>query len=105
MAHPARRFALRLQGLALAGWAVGLAFFAIAYGSVAKDVADLVGDNQDIEKIIAPGGAGLTDSYFATSLLILALIAGGFTIAAVLRLRSEETSGRAEPLLATARPG
>jgi ABC-2 type transport system permease protein len=100
-------FALRLQGLALVGWAVGLAFFAIAYGSVAKDVADLVGDNQDIANIIAQGGGSLTDSYFATSLLTLALIGGGFTVAAVLRLRSEETSGRAEPILATAvsRPG
>jgi ABC-2 type transport system permease protein len=100
-------FALRLQGLALAGWAVGLAFFAVAYGSVGKDIGDLVGDNQDIEKIIAQNGGSLTDSYFATSLLTLALIAGGFTIASVLRLRSEETAGRAEPVLATAlsRPG
>lgn len=95
-------FALRLQGLALIGWAVGLAFFGVAYGSVAKDVADLVGDSDAMTDIIAQGPGSLTDSYFATSFLTLALIAGGFTIAAVLRLRSEETSGRAEPLLATA---
>jgi ABC-2 type transport system permease protein len=101
--------ALRLQGVALIGWAVGMAFFAIAYGSLAKDVADLIGDtNSDaMTEIIAQARGNLTDSYFATSFLTLALIAGGFTIAAVLRLRSEETSGRAEPLLATAlsRPG
>lgn len=94
--------ALRLQGLALVSWAVGMAFFAVAYGSVGKDVADLVGDNKGMEDIIAQAGGNLTDSYFATSLLALALITGGFTVAAVLRLRSEETGGRAEPLLATA---
>jgi ABC-2 type transport system permease protein len=44
------------------------------------------------------------DSFFATSLLILALITGGFAVAATMRLRSEETAGRTEPLLATALP-
>jgi polyether ionophore transport system permease protein len=94
-------FAFRLQGLSLLGWLAGLAFFGIAYGSVGKDVADLIGDNQTLADIVAQRGGSLTDSYFATALLTMALITGGFTVAAVLRLRSEETAGRAEPLLAT----
>ena len=76
----------------------------MAYGSVAQDVADLVGDNDTLEELIAQAGGSLVDSFFATSLLILALITGGFAVAATMRLRSEETAGRAEPLLATALP-
>ncbi len=94
--------ALRLQGLSLAGWVAGLAVFGIAYGALGQDVADLVGDSDALKEMIAQGGGALTDSYFYTSFLTMALIAGGFTVAAVLRLRSEETGGRAEPLLATA---
>jgi ABC-2 type transport system permease protein len=39
-----------------------------------------------------------------TTALMLALIATGYALMATLRLRSEESAGRAEPLLATALP-
>jgi len=95
--------AVRLQRAALAGWLAGLALSGVAYGAVAQNVGDLVGDNSNFEKLIAQGAAGgLTDAYLATSTLMLALGAGGFVIASVLRLRGEESSGRAELLLATA---
>ena len=94
--------ALRLQRGVLLGWAVGLAFTGVAYGSIGEDVADIIGDNQDMADIITQAGGNLTDSYFASSLLIIAIMAGGFTISSALRLRSEESGGRAEPLLATA---
>ena len=96
--------AIRLQGASFIGWALALALTGVAYGSVAQDVADLVGDNDTLEELIAQAGGSLVDSFFATSLLILALITGGFAVAATMRLRSEETAGRAEPLLATALP-
>jgi ABC-2 type transport system permease protein len=94
--------ALRLQRGSLAAWAAGLAFTGVAYGSVAQDVEDLVGDNQAFEDVIAQAGGDLTDSFFATTTLVLALAAGGFAVASSLRLRSDETGGRAESLLATA---
>jgi ABC-2 type transport system permease protein len=93
--------AVRLQRASLLGWAAGLVASGVAYGSVGKDVGDLIGDNNTVADLLAQGGGSLTDTFFATSTLILALITGGFAVAAVLRLRSEETSGRAEPLLAT----
>jgi ABC-2 type transport system permease protein len=96
--------AFRLQRASFAGWALALALMGVAYGSVAQDVGDLVGDNDTLEELIAQAGGSLVDSFFATSLLILALITGGFAVAATMRLRSEETAGRAEPLLATALP-
>ncbi|HKY65908.1 MAG TPA: hypothetical protein VJM49_06040 [Acidimicrobiales bacterium] len=94
--------AVRLQRGSLAGWTAALALTGVAYGSVGQDVGDLIGDNQAMEDIIAQAGGDLTDSYFATSLLIMALIVAAFGIASVLRLRGEETDGTAEPLLATA---
>jgi ABC-2 type transport system permease protein len=44
----------------------------------------------------------VVDNYIAISLLSMALIATGFAIQSVLRMRGEETAGRLEPLLATA---
>ena len=94
--------ATRLQRGSLLGWAAALALTGVAYGSVGQDVGDLIGDNQAVEDIIAQAGGSLTDSYFNTSLLMMALITGGFAVSSVLRLRGEETSGHAEVLLATA---
>ena len=96
--------ALRLQRATVIAWATGLAVTGIAYGSLGEDVADIIGDNEQMADIIAQVGGELTDSYFASSLLMLAVIAGGFTIASALRLRSEESGGRTEPLLAAAVP-
>jgi ABC-2 type transport system permease protein len=94
--------AVRLQRGSVVGWAAGLALTGVAYGSVGKDVDDFVGDNEAFAEVIAQVGGNLTDSFFATSMVMLALIAGGFAIASTLRLRSEESSGRAEPVLAGA---
>jgi ABC-2 type transport system permease protein len=92
---------LRLQRASLIAWTVGLGLAGVSYGSVGQDVRDLIGNNNAFEDIIAQGGGSLTDAFFTTSLLVLALIAGGFAISSTLRLRSEEAGGRAEPLLAT----
>jgi ABC-2 type transport system permease protein len=96
--------ALRLQRGTLIAWTAGLAVTGIAYGSVANDVEDFVGDNDTLKDIIARSGGSLVDSYLATSMLMLALMGSGFAISSVLRLRSEETALHAEPLLATPVP-
>jgi len=67
--------ALRLQRGALMGWTVGLLLL---------------------------GGAGVVDAVLATTFVLGALVAAGFAIQSVLRLRGEESTGRAEPVLATA---
>jgi polyether ionophore transport system permease protein len=94
--------ALRLQRGSLVGWAVGLFLSGAAYGTIGKDVEDFVGDNENLRDIIARAGGSITDSFFATTLSILALVGTGFAIQSTMRLHSEETSGRAEPVLATA---
>lgn len=94
--------ALRLQRGSLIGWSGGLLLLGVTYGSVADQIDEFVKDNEQLaDYFAASGGASLTDSYFATSLLMLALIGGGFAVQSTLRLAAEESALRAEPLLAT----
>jgi len=95
--------ALRLQRGTLIAWSVGLGLLGIVYGAVAEGVEDLVEDNDQLREILARvGGVELVDSFYASSLLILALIGTGFTIQSTLRARGEESAGRAAVVLATA---
>ena len=95
-------FAARLHRGAFTGWAAGLFLGGLAYGSVGGDVEDLIGDSETIADLVAQGGGSITDSFLATTSLVLALISAGFAVQAALRLRTEERAGRAEPMLATA---
>jgi ABC-2 type transport system permease protein len=94
--------AVRLQRGAVLGWAATMLFFGIAYGSVADSINEFVKDNKNLTDIIAAqGGGSIVDAYLAMSFRVLALLGAGFAVQATLRLRSEETSLRAEQLLAT----
>lgn len=95
--------AWRLQRGALIGWSIALFGVGLIYGSVAQAVGKMVEDNPALGQIVSKiGGAdAMVDSFFATVTQLLGLIASIFLVQAVLRLRSEETSLRAEPLLAT----
>jgi len=94
--------AFRLQRGALLGWGVGLLVIAVAYGWIGPTVDAFIGQNKALAEMFAgAGGANLTDSYFAASFRLMALLATGFAIQSALRLRSEETSMRAESVLAT----
>jgi ABC-2 type transport system permease protein len=103
LAHPAQ-LAWRLQRGVFFGWAAGFAVLGAAFGSIANDIGDVIGDSPDVREAVEKlgGHAGLVDAYLSATLQILALVAAAYTIQATLRLRAEETSGRAEPLLATA---
>ena len=96
--------ALRLQRGGLIGWTAGVFLSGLAYGSVGRDIEDLLADSPEMAEMLAQAGGNLVDSFFATTLLMLALIGTGFAIQSTLRLKGEENSGRAEPLLATAVP-
>jgi ABC-2 type transport system permease protein len=102
--HTPLALAWRLQRGALAGWALGFALVGAAFGSIAKDIGDVIGDSPDVRDALARlgGTASLADAYLAATFGVLALVAAGSAVQAVSRLRGEETGGRAEPLLATA---
>lgn len=99
--------AWRLHRGALLGWTAGYAALGLVTGAAAQSVDSLVENNPEMRDIIARLGgtaalARLTDTYLAAALGLFALGASGFAIQAALRMRTEETSNRAEPILATA---
>ncbi|MFJ8546366.1 ABC transporter permease [Streptomyces sp. NPDC093586] len=96
--------AWRLQRGGVLGWSVGFLLAGAVYGSMTEGAADLVGDNEQARRIIERmgGQAGLTDAFVSAMVGMLGLIAALYVVASVLRLSGEETSGRAEPVLAGA---
>jgi ABC-2 type transport system permease protein len=93
--------AWRLQRGSLTGWAAGLLLLGLAYGSFGEGMEDFVADNPEIAEFLPGGAESIVDSYFAVTLVFGAVLTAAYGVAAVLRARSEETSGRVEPLLAT----
>ena len=96
--------ALRQQRGMLIGWATGLFVLAMIYGAVIPTVPDLVESNPDIGQFLgasADAEQALIDAFLGYILLFMAVVSTGFAVSSVLRLRSEEESGRAEAVLAT----
>ncbi|QIJ63822.1 ABC transporter permease [Streptomyces sp. JB150] len=96
--------AWRLQRGGVLGWSIGFLLAGVVYGGMTEGAADLVGDNDNARRIIERmgGQAGLTDAFLSAMIGMLGLVAALYIVASVLRLHGEETSGRAEPVLATA---
>jgi ABC-2 type transport system permease protein len=94
----------RLQRGALAGWAAGFLAGGLAIGVVANGIGQLVGSSAAVDKAITRigGQAGLTSAYLATCMSLAGLVAAAYAVSAVLRLRSDESDGRGEPVLAAA---
>lgn len=98
--------AWRLHRGALTGWAIAFAVGGGAFGALAQSVGELVEGNPQISEMIARFGGGgvLVDTFLATQMGLLGVVAGGYAVQATLRLRSEESALRAEPVLALAVP-
>ena len=96
--------AWRLQRGTLYGWMAGFAFTFAASGAAAKGIGSLLGGSQQLRNAFTRlgGEAGITDAYLAAIMSLAGLAAAAYATSAVLRLRTEETDGQAEPLLATA---
>jgi polyether ionophore transport system permease protein len=96
--------AWRLQRGSLIGWTVGIAVGAGVFGAIAHDIDGMVVANSDAARVFVElgGSRTLVDSYLAWMLGLTGIAAAAYAVGAVLRLRSEETGLRAEPVLATA---
>ncbi|MEV6593618.1 ABC transporter permease [Streptomyces acidicola] len=96
--------AWRLQRGSVLGWSIGFFLAGVVYGGLTEGAADLVGDNANAREIFERmgGQSGLTNAFLAAMIGMLGLIAALYIVASVLRLNGEETSGRAEPVLANA---
>lgn len=93
--------AWRLQRGSVVGWGLGLLLTGLAYGSLGSDVGDLLGDSETTREVFAQGGADLVDGFYATAILMLALMCSGYAVSTALRPRHDESAGLVEVLLAT----
>lgn len=96
--------AWRLQRGSVLGWTLGFLVSGVVFGGMVEGAADIVGDNQNTRDVIERmgGQSGLTDAFLATMVGLLGMVASLYVVASVLRLHGEETSQRAEPVLAGA---
>jgi ABC-2 type transport system permease protein len=95
--------AWRLQRGALLSWTAGFALLGLVFGNIASNVGGFLDSPQAREMITKLGGEkGLTDAYLAAILGFVGVAASAYGVQAGMRLRSEETGQRVEPLLATA---
>ncbi len=95
--------AWRLQRGALTGWLVGIVLSGAVFGSIASGIGDLLGDSTASHEMFERlgGTSGLVDAFLASIAGISGMVVALYGVQAMLRLRTEETSERLEPLLAT----
>ncbi|WP_426364645.1 ABC transporter permease [Streptomyces sp. E-08] len=100
----AEALAWRLQRGTLLGWSLGFLLGGLVFGGMVEGAADLVGDNERAREIFERMGGqrALTDAFLATMVSLFGMLAALYAVGSVLRAHGEETSGRAEPLLAGA---
>ena len=96
--------AWRLQRGALLGWTIGYAVLGLVIGSMARSVDQIASSPgiEDMLRKLSGGNGSVLDAFLGTELRFLAVGAAAYGIASALRLRGEESSGRAEAVLATA---
>jgi ABC-2 type transport system permease protein len=96
--------AWRLHRGTLTGWSLGFVVLGAMTGGMVTDTDKLLAGNERIIEILREiGGTGvLADVLLATMGTVGGLLAAAYGIAAVGRVAAEESTGRAEPVLATA---
>jgi len=98
--------AWRLQRGALLGWTIGVAIAGLSFGAIAQDMVQAANEDPETAKMFARlGGTGsIADIFLAAILSWIGMLAAAYAVQAILRLRSEETELRAEPVLSTSVP-
>lgn len=95
--------AARLQRAGLIGWACALVASGALYGGIGNTIVDSFDDLPDqVVDIMGGDASRMLDGYLGTMAFFDALLVTVFAILAVQSLRTEETTGRTEPVLATA---
>jgi len=95
--------AWRLQRGTLVAWAVAFFALGLIFGNMASGVGAFLNSPAALSMMTLLGGEkGLVDMFLAVELAFIGIFASAYGIQAAARLRSEETAGLAEPVLATA---
>lgn len=95
--------ARRLVTPMMIAWAIGLFLFAVAFGTLADSLKDMISEIPTFGDLVPLDLEDLTSSFAAYVLKMLALGPIGLLVAGILRLRSEEQQGRLSGILLTGR--
>ena len=87
--------ARRLLRGSFLGWIIGIGVFAVVFGTLAGSVQDALADTPLLAEFFSADPTAVTESFGAAMLSFTVLAVVTFAVAAVLRLRTEEESGRA----------
>ncbi|MCU1687359.1 MAG: transporter permease [Amycolatopsis sp.] len=95
--------AWRLQRGALIGWLIGFAVMGGVLGSLVNGIDGVIGDSEQARQIFERmgGSTAVVQAYIASLGAIFGVVIALYAVQATLRMRSEETGMRVEPLLAT----
>jgi ABC-2 type transport system permease protein len=91
---------VRMQRNQIAAWAIGVAALAFPIGALGQQVADFVNQDPRLADLLPGGEGNAAQGAFALYLVFLAIMACMYAMTAVQSARGEETSGRAEDVLA-----
>jgi ABC-2 type transport system permease protein len=97
--------AVRLERGALVAWVVGAVLLGVLIGSLTKAVQTVVERTPQVAQVLtalAPSGHDTVGLLIGAIMIMIGMMAAAAGIQAVLRVRSDEAEGRAEPLLAGA---
>jgi ABC-2 type transport system permease protein len=94
--------ALRLQRASILGWAAALAVLGLTYGLLVGPMTETFTELSDEFMAVIGAEDDLLNGYLSFMAVYHVALVGVFAILAVHGLRSEESKGRAEPILATA---
>lgn len=90
---------LRLQRTAIIAWIIGMFVLGISYGSVLGDLEAFISSSEIIQRMIPESqGFNLSERFVAILMTVLSIIGTVPTLMFILKLRSEEKSGRTEHL-------
>ncbi|MFI9552558.1 ABC transporter permease [Nonomuraea endophytica] len=96
--------AWRLHKGLLTGWSIGYTVAGLVLGALALSIPEVSRQGASVQEFLrrytASPEAGMTDAYLWLISLSLGYVAALYPLLALLRLRAEETNGRAELLLA-----
>ncbi|MEE2854664.1 MAG: ABC transporter permease [Actinomycetota bacterium] len=94
----------RLDRAALLLWTVGLCLYGLLIGSVVHGIGDELGDSGGARDIVARmgGTSALEEAFIAVAFAMMGMVAAAFAVSLTLRLHQEESSLRAETVLAGA---
>ena len=94
--------AWRLDRGSLLLWTVGLCLYGLLVGSVVHGIGDELGDSTAARDIVVRmgGTSALEEAFIAVAFTMMGMVAAAFVVSLTLRLHQEESSQRAETILA-----